>query len=216
MAIVKPFSGVRYDLSKVGGDLGQVACPPYDIIHPNRQRAFHEKHPRNFIHLDFGLPSDDADGCDVYARARDLWQQWLQEGVLSSDGTPRYYLYRQTFTATVGGEDACYLRTALVASVHAESFGGSILPHERTLAEPKEDRYRLTMATQAQLDRLGRRTGARFDALFARLMIRHHLGGIAMAREAAERATLLEVRTLATGMERDQLQEVALMRATSG
>lgn len=150
MAIVKPFSGVRYDLSKVGGDLGQVACPPYDIIHPNRQRAFHEKHPRNFIHLDFGLPTD-ADGSDIYTRARDLWQQWLQEGVLSSDGTPRYYLYRQTFTATVGGEDACYLRTALVASVYAESFGGSILPHERTLAEPKEDRYRLTMATRAQL-----------------------------------------------------------------
>lgn len=72
------------------------------------------------------------------------------------------------------------------------------------------------MATQAQLDRLGRRTGDRFDALFARLMIRHHLGGIAMAREAAERAALLEVRTLATGMERDQLQEVALLRATSG
>lgn len=152
MAIVKPFQGVRYDTAKAGGDLGQLSCPPYDIIAPARQKAFHEKHPRNFIHLDFGLEQDgDEPGATRYARAASLWQEWLENGILVQDGTPRYYLYRHTFAATVGGIDSRYVRTGIAASVHAEDFGGAILPHEYTLAEPKEDRYRLTMAAHAQL-----------------------------------------------------------------
>ena len=153
MAIVKAFRGVRYDLSKAGTDLGQLACPPYDIVSPARQRALHERHPDNFIHVDFGLPeADDVPGQeDLYTRAAALWQAWLTSGVVKEDDTPRFYLYRQNFAATVGGVDARFSRLGLVASVHAEDFGGRILPHERTLAEPKEDRFRLTMATRAQL-----------------------------------------------------------------
>ncbi|MEN9353311.1 MAG: hypothetical protein RL318_636 [Fibrobacterota bacterium] len=153
MAMVKPFQGVRYDTAKAGGDLGQLVCPPYDIIASARQKAFHEKHPKNFIQLDFGLTKDDdvPGQDDTYTRAAATWQEWLYKGILRTDDTPRYYLYRQTFAATVGGVDSRYVRTGIVASVHAEDFGGAIVPHEHTLAEPKEDRYRLTMATGAEL-----------------------------------------------------------------
>ena len=129
MAIVKAFRGVRYDLSKAGTDLGQLACPPYDIVSPARQRVLHERHPDNFIHVDFGLPeADDVPGQeDIYTRAAALWQAWLTSGVVKEDDTPRFYLYRQRFAATVGGVDARFSRLGLVASVHAEDFGGRIL-----------------------------------------------------------------------------------------
>jgi uncharacterized protein (DUF1015 family) len=153
MAIVKAFRGVRYDLYRTGAELGQLACPPYDVMSPARQRAFHERHPENFVHVDFGLPegNEAPGGTDIYARAAALWSQWLVSGILKEDGSPRFYLYRQNFAATVGGVDARFSRLGLVASVHAEEFGGHVLPHERTLAEPKEDRFRLAMSTRAQL-----------------------------------------------------------------
>lgn len=151
MAIVKPFQGVRYDAHQVGAELGQLACPPYDIIAAARQRGFHEKHPANFIHVDFDMAreSDVPGQEDVYTRPARIWKEWRAKGFLVTDPTPRFYLYRQAFAATVGGIDSRYVRTGIVASVHAEAFGGSILPHEFTLAEPKEDRYQLTMALRA-------------------------------------------------------------------
>lgn len=65
------------------------------------------------------------------------------------------------------------------------------------------------MATQRQLDELGRRTGKRFDMLFLTLMTRHHRGGIAMAQYAAKHARLPVVRSQASLMVVEQAQEIA-------
>ncbi len=35
MADVQPFNGIRYS-SRLGEDLGQLLCPPYDVISPER------------------------------------------------------------------------------------------------------------------------------------------------------------------------------------
>jgi uncharacterized protein (DUF305 family) len=67
------------------------------------------------------------------------------------------------------------------------------------------------MATQADIDRLGRATGKRFDILFLQLMIRHHDGGIIMAADARDHASLPAVRALAGAMVLDQYQENAVM-----
>lgn len=154
MAIVKPFHGVRYDLSKTGGDLGPLVSPPYDVIRPARQRALYDRHPANFVRIDFAEPhADDVPGQrDVYTRAAATWNDWLAKGILKRDDKPCFYLYRQTFKATLGGLDRTFSRTGLVASVHAEAPGTKyVLPHEQTFSGPKEDRYKLTVATQAFL-----------------------------------------------------------------
>jgi uncharacterized protein (DUF305 family) len=67
------------------------------------------------------------------------------------------------------------------------------------------------MATQAELDQLGNARGPEFDTLFVTLMTRHHLGGIQMAAEARDQATLPEVRALAGTMVIAQTEENAVM-----
>lgn len=145
MAIVKPFRGIRYDLDKIGTDLSALACPPYDIVPPSWQKQLHQRHPLNFIRVDFALREDGNGPDSVYDRSAEAWDKWLKDGVLKRDAKPCFYLYRQTFTATVGGLDNRYTRTGLVASVHSPAKGdAAVLPHENTLSAPKEDRYRLS------------------------------------------------------------------------
>jgi uncharacterized protein (DUF305 family) len=75
------------------------------------------------------------------------------------------------------------------------------------------------MATRDRLLALGNATGAEADALFVELMTAHHLGGIDMARFAAERALHPEVRAMAASMAMAQRGEIAEMEgllASSG
>lgn len=146
MAIVKPFRGIRYDLANTAGDLSALACPPYDIIPPAWQKQLYQRHPLNFIRVDLNQ-AEANDGSDsAHERAAEIWKKWRSEGVLKQDEKPCFYLYRQTFTATVGGVDNRYSRTGLVASVHADA---AVLPHENTLDAPKEDRYQLAKRLDA-------------------------------------------------------------------
>lgn len=125
-----------------------MACPPYDIIPPVWQRQLHQRHPLNFVRVDLGLTEENDPPFAVHDRAAETWRKWLAEGVLKRDDKPCFYLYRQTFTATVGGLDNRYSRTGLVASIHSDD---GVLPHENTLDAPKEDRYQLTRRLDAMV-----------------------------------------------------------------
>src|SRR5262249_30903081 len=68
-------------------------------------------------------------------------------GVRRQDSPP-LYVYEQRFS--IG--DRSYTRTSLLSRVRLEPWdAGVILPHERTLAKPKDDRLRLTRACAATL-----------------------------------------------------------------
>ena len=67
------------------------------------------------------------------------------------------------------------------------------------------------MATTAELDRLKSLTGRQLDVYFLQLMIRHHRGGLEMAQEGAEHASLGYVRDLASKMAGSQQAEVVTM-----
>ncbi len=62
MADIQPFRGLRYSLGP-GEDLGQLLCPPYDIISPEQQVELHQRSPYNAVRLELGmdLPTDSAD-----------------------------------------------------------------------------------------------------------------------------------------------------------
>jgi uncharacterized protein (DUF305 family) len=68
------------------------------------------------------------------------------------------------------------------------------------------------MATGAELDRLHRLSGRDLDVYFLQLMLRHHEGGVPMLSEAAERATIPQVRTLAATMLTSQRAEAEVMK----
>ena len=151
MAVIEPFRGLRYG-PRLADSIADVIAPPYDVISSELQDELHDRHPANFIRLEYGR---EHNGTDRYARARATLDAWSNDGSLVQEQTPAYYLYEQSFTLPEGADVAApkpvYRRRAVFASVALEPYGASIFPHEKTLAGPKADRLRLIEATEANL-----------------------------------------------------------------
>jgi uncharacterized protein (DUF1015 family) len=149
MALIAPFRGLRYNPQLVG-ELNLVMAPPYDVISPEGQHAFHARHTHNVIRLILGetLPDDDAVR-NQYSRAGDYFRRWQAEQVLVRDQAPALYLYQQTFQLPGVGE---LTRSGLIGLVRLEEFGSrTVFPHERTMGAAKADRLRLMQACHANL-----------------------------------------------------------------
>ncbi len=148
MPTIRPFRALRYSREQVD-DLSAVVAPPYDVIGPDRHRQLLARDPRNVVRLD--LPEEDAgDPPDErYRRAARLVSTWRTDGTLHRDPRPALYPYEQAYT--IPGPERNATRRGVFARVVLEPFGASsgIRAHERTLAEPREDRYRLLRATGA-------------------------------------------------------------------
>ncbi len=68
------------------------------------------------------------------------------------------------------------------------------------------------MATSEELAALRRTTGSAFDTLYIQLLLRHHEGGLAMARYARDNATVLAVISLAGQIDATQSAESQTLR----
>ncbi len=151
MALIEPFRALRY-APHLADVIADVIAPPYDVISPELQQQLHARHPANFIRLEYGQDTHDA---DRYAHAGATLDEWTRDGTLVRDDTPAYYVYEQTFTLPDGVDApdarAEYRRRAVFAAVGLEPWGGTIHPHEKTLAGPKKDRLQLMAATRANL-----------------------------------------------------------------
>jgi uncharacterized protein (DUF1015 family) len=146
MADIAALTPLRYDLGRLPNGLASVVAPPYDVIGPEEQAALAARDPHNVVQLI--LP--EAEGDAKYARAAELLGQWRASGVLARDGEPAFYRYDQTFLPPGGG--AAITRRGFLALVRLVPFSARIvLPHERTLSGPKEDRLKLFRATQTNL-----------------------------------------------------------------
>ena len=148
MPDIRPFRGVRYDMTRVG-DLSDVVAPPYDVIDPPLQDRLYDASPYNIVRLELNREeANDAPGSDRYARAARFLKEWTRDLILRPDPLPAYYLVHQTFE--VDGQ--AHTRKGFLARVRLEPFGeGKIYPHEQTLAGPKADRLALFNATQYNL-----------------------------------------------------------------
>jgi len=145
MANVVPFRGVRYNPQKFE-KLDVVVSQPYDRVRYGLQDKYYALSPYNIVRIIRGKEQEgDNESNNVYTRARQFYQQWLQEGVLIREPQPAIYVYHQEFT--VNGQKR--VRKAYVAALELVPFDeGTVLPHERTHAGPKVDRLNLLRATQ--------------------------------------------------------------------
>jgi uncharacterized protein (DUF1015 family) len=143
---IRPFRALRYS-REVVDDLASVVAPPYDVISPEAHRRLLARDPRNVVRLD--LPEEQAgDPPDErYRRAAHILSAWRSDGTLRRDPRRALYPYEQTYR--LPGADRVATRRGVFARVGLEPFGpdSGIRAHERTLAEPREDRYRLLRAT---------------------------------------------------------------------
>ncbi len=161
LANVEPLNALHYDLARTGG-LQPVVAPPYDVIDTEQRAELAARSPYNVVGID--LPQ--ADG-DPYAEAARLLTAWREEGAIVRDDAPAIWPLEQDYT---GPDGQARTRRGFLARVRVEDYGpGRIRPHERTHPGPKEDRLRLTRATQANLSPIfslfSDPTGAAWSAL---------------------------------------------------
>jgi uncharacterized protein (DUF1015 family) len=145
---IRPFRGLRFEPDVVG-DLSAVVSPPYDVISPAQQQALLARDPHNVVRLD--LPTEELgdDPDDRYRRAARTFAAWRSDGSFRKDPRPSLYVYEQTYR--VPGTDVDRTQRGFFGRLQLEAFGAGsgVLPHERTMSGPKEDRYKLLRATGA-------------------------------------------------------------------
>jgi len=173
MPEIQAFRGIRYNLGRVGS-LGDVVTPPYDVISPELQDHFYEKHPNSFIRIDLNRidPAGDTSENNRYSRAAKFYKQWRDEGVLVGEADPAIYVYHQEFTVgqvsnlpnagqvknpphekqVANLPHERIIRRGFLCRQRLSRFGeGLVFPHEETLPAAKADRLMLTVATKANL-----------------------------------------------------------------
>lgn len=143
IAEIEPFRALHYDPATSGG-LQDVVAPPYDVIDGEQRAVLVARSPYNVVRID--LPEG---GEDRYERAAEQLGAWRAEGVIVQDERPALWALAQDYTGPDGRRRR---RRGVFGRVRIEAYGaGRIRPHERTHPGPKEDRLRLTRATQVNL-----------------------------------------------------------------
>jgi uncharacterized protein (DUF1015 family) len=148
MAAIRPLQAIRYDPERV--DLGRVLSPPYDVISDEARRLLYAGDAHNIVRIDYGEGREgDVDGAeDRYTRGRAELDAWLAQGVLRRDPAPALYILDHEYRGADGKQRT---RRGIFTRVRALPWESSdVLPHERTLRGPKEDRLRLMRATGMQ------------------------------------------------------------------
>ncbi|HUB75914.1 MAG TPA: DUF1015 domain-containing protein [Solirubrobacteraceae bacterium] len=142
MADVEPLRALHYDLATAGA-LADLVAPPYDVLDAEQRSELAGRSPYNVVHIDLPI------GGDPYADAAARLRDWRDDGVVVRDAEPALWAHEQRYT---GPDRQERTRRGFFARVRVEDYGaGRIRPHERTHPGPKEDRLRLTRATQANL-----------------------------------------------------------------
>ncbi len=147
---VRPFRALHYDPAKVT-DIGLCLSQPYDVISPAQQDAYYAQHPHNVIRLILNrIEPTDTETENRYTRARDLLARWTSEGILHACRTPSFWVYEQEFDIPDVGRRSV---KGFIGSVRLADYAErKVLPHEKVLAGPLEDRIRLTQVTNTQFE----------------------------------------------------------------
>lgn len=140
MATIREFRPWRY--TDQAGPLAELIAPPYDVINEAERDALAARREAGAIHVI--LPR----GEEKYTAAADLLADWKERGLVSREDGPAMFLSCQSFEAAGTNYD----RWGLLTTLQLERFEDDIvLPHERTLSGPKEDRLRLIRACRTNL-----------------------------------------------------------------
>lgn len=143
MPEIKSLKGIRYNPEKIE-NFADVICQPYDQITDTMEKQYKNRSPYNYVRLVLTKYAEGHDRQKEYADAKRYANQWLKEDIFIQDKKETMYPYLQEFSV---GEKT-FLRKGFMCLVRLEVLGkGNILPHEKTLSKPKEDRLNLLRVT---------------------------------------------------------------------
>jgi len=146
MATIRPFKGVRYNPGKVP-HLSAVVSQPYDRVRHGLQEKYYAQSPYSIVRIIKGKEKPgDSESNNVYSRARDYYQTWLEQSILMREAVPALYVLHQSIALPDG---TVRTRQGLMTALELARFDeGIVLPHERTHSGPKVDRLNLLRATE--------------------------------------------------------------------
>ncbi len=150
MALIKPFECVRPNEK----DAARVAALPYDVY--NRQEAVCEvkREPLSFLKIDRAETqfddSIDTYAPEVYAKAKELFEEALADKTFITDTDKTYYIYALTMDKRT--------QTGIVACASIDDYLNNVIKkHENTRADKEVDRI-------THVDTLSAQTGPIFLA----------------------------------------------------
>ncbi len=146
MALVYPFRGIRYSKAAVG-DFDKVVTQPYDKMTPSMQDEYYARSPFNVVRVTLNLEKRN-DPETEYPEAYTIFKQWIAEKALVQDSLPAMYAYYQEYAV----DGRTRVQKGFIALLDLKNSESGIIPHERTLAAPKQDRLRLMHSIEANED----------------------------------------------------------------
>ena len=145
---VQPFKGLRF--SEKAGSMEKWMAPPYDVIDDSYREELYQRSEYNICRISKSQEIEREELENHYQIASGEWERWRKEGILTQDEAPAYYFYEQEFE--IQGQSYC--RLGLVCAHKLVEFGAGVLPHEKTLSGPKEDRFRLLNQTKTHFGQI--------------------------------------------------------------
>ncbi|HVM12473.1 MAG TPA: DUF1015 domain-containing protein [Actinomycetota bacterium] len=145
MPRIAPFDGLLY--SPAVDDLASVTAPPYDVILPHDLPRYHQASSRNIARVDLGEGGAGTDPDDKYTEAGELLRRWQEDGTLVPTGGPAVYAYEMRFLYRARERSI----RGVVVEVELREWGDGVIPHERTMPGPVEDRLAHLRATAANI-----------------------------------------------------------------
>ena len=133
MAEIKPFRCIRPSKEAASA----VAALPYDVYDRKEAKEIVKKNPLSFLAVDRAeTPFEDGKNPyapEVYEQAARTLKRWQQEGILTEDESPFYYLYELVMEGRA--------QTGIVACASVDDYScGVIARHENTREEKEQDR----------------------------------------------------------------------------
>ena len=145
MAIIKPFKGIRPPKNLVE----QVASRPYDVLNSEEARKEAEGNEKSLYHIirpeiDFPVGTDEH-APEVYLKAAENFNKFLQKGWLVEDPKECYYVYAQTMNGKT--------QFGLVVGAYVPDYlNGVIKKHELTRRDKEEDRMKHVRVNNANIE----------------------------------------------------------------
>lgn len=149
MANIKAFCGYRYNPQKIK-NLGLVMAPPYDTVSDEERNDYLNADEHNIIRISKGLenPSDN-DSNNVYTRAADYLNKWIEEQILVRDEKPALYLYEQR----VKYKNTMFVNHGIVSLLElSDLHENDVLTCELPSVTTTKDRYNLLSSIDANVD----------------------------------------------------------------
>jgi uncharacterized protein (DUF1015 family) len=143
MSKIVPFQALR----PVPELASEVASRPYDVLDSREAREEAADNPNSFLHItksEIDLPLNvDVHASEVYEKAKENLQSFIEKGILLEEDKPCYYIYR----LVMNGKS----QTGLVAGSSIDDYDkGIIKKHELTRPEKEKDRIDHMRTIRAQ------------------------------------------------------------------